>query len=162
MTINSKIEKIYLAAPWFDPGQAERYDSVLGVLREWESKTPGASLYVPREHPCPAVSDARTRREVYAANIRNLEDAGAVVAITDGKDLGTIYELGYAARLRDERREVPSDPRPLLLGVALTLGDRPFNLRLAVGLDLTFRSVEEIRGFLLLGNLPPEYRGEIE
>jgi uncharacterized protein YcaQ len=156
--------KIYFAGPWFNEAQAQRYEAVLEVLRDWEAGRSGRSLFVPREHLCPPTADEAKRLDVYETNLVHLRDAAAVVAITDEKDLGTIYELGYAARLRDERRESGVDVggTPELVGVALTLGDRPFNLMVAVGLDAACRSLFELRELLLEGRRPPTYRGVIE
>jgi nucleoside 2-deoxyribosyltransferase len=158
-------EKIYLAGPWFNPIQVRRYELILTVLADWSIRVPGRELYVPRENVCPPDADLGTRQRVYLDNLMNLADASAVVAITDEKDIGTIYELGYAARLRDERfarsDEAP-DSVPKLYGVALDLGSSPFNLMLAAGLDATFRTVRELRAFLLEGVEPPPFVGTIE
>ncbi|MHC4574031.1 MAG: nucleoside 2-deoxyribosyltransferase [Planctomycetota bacterium] len=159
-------EKIYFAGPWFNSSQVRRYELILTVLRDWAVRIPDRKLYVPRENLCPPDADPETRERVYFDNLMNLLDATAVVAITDEKDIGTIYELGYAARIRDERRAArgPTDPEfyPKLYGVALDLGSSPFNLMLAAGLDGTFRLVRELRAFLLDGVEPVPFEGAIE
>jgi hypothetical protein len=159
MEINGKI---YLAGPWFNHAQVERYEAVLAVLHAWQYGAPNRKLYVPRDLPCLPDADDETRRRIYDRNLVELERADAVVAITDEKDVGTIFELGYAAKIRDARRTNGSlREGPKLIGVALDLGDRPFNLMLAVGLDATARTVEELERVLLLGELVA-YAGRIE
>jgi hypothetical protein len=153
--------KIYLAGPWFNPTQVERYEEILGLLTEWRDEyLADRGLYVPRENPCPPNASDATRQRIYDRNLTEIEDASAVVAITDEKDVGTIYELGYAACLRDLKpRQSPRSP--LLVGVALTLGDRPFNLMLARGLDATCTSIAQLRA-VLFHDASIRYLGEIE
>lgn len=156
--------KIYFAGPWFYPSQVARYEAVLDVLHEWrDERSEDRWFYVPREVPCPPDADEKTRRRIYDRNLEELEDSVAVVAITDEKDVGTIFELGYAAKIRDDRRDNPliENSTPRLIGVALDLGDLPFNLMLARGLDATCRSLEELRA-VLLHDARVSYVGTIE
>lgn len=159
-------EMIYLAAPWFNPAQAARYQEVLDILREWKEMGDRRSLYIPRDFLCPPDGTAETRRRVYRSNLENILIATKVVAITDEKDVGTIFELGYAAKLREEQEvlRVELEPRQhvvQLVGVALTLGDAPFNLMLAEGLDAVCKTLDELSHYLFHGTVP-KYEGNIE
>jgi hypothetical protein len=165
--------KIYFAGPWFNQNQIRRYEAVLEILTEWRDERPlERGVYVPREFPCPPDADDETRQRVYNRNLVELHDATAVVAITDEKDIGTIFELGYAARIRDDRiggssprptssRDRRRSESPKLIGIALDLGERPFNLMLARGLDATCRSLCELRAVLFYG-ARVSYVGTIE
>lgn len=154
--------KIYFAGPWFNPAQAARYDLVLKILHEWRNDLPlERGLYVPREVPCSPDADDKTRRRIYDRNLEELETSVAVVAITDEKDIGTIFELGYAAKIRDARTAREHLGAPKLIGVALTLGDRPFNLMLAKGLDATCLSLDELRA-VVFNDAAVSYIGTIE
>lgn len=73
-----------------------------------------------------------------------------VIAITDGKDVGTIWEMGVAYEAG-----VP------VIGVALTLGDNPFNLMLSESCFTTIRTIDELEKFLDT-NEAVYYQGEIE
>jgi hypothetical protein len=42
---------------------------------------------------------------------------------------------------------------PLLVGVALTLGDRPFNLMLARGLDVVCKTLDELSDLMHIGKI---------
>ena len=53
-------------------------------------------------------------------NLENISRAGILVVITDGKDMGSLFEAGFACE-----RDIP------IYGFAETLGDKPFNVMLA-------------------------------
>lgn len=159
--------RIYLASPWFNPGQMERMQSTLGVCREWESSGSNRRVYAPYyDLLCPPDADEATRDKVYEANVRESAYSDIIVAVTDEKDLGTLFELGYAACARDfalaSRNNVEEDiAGPVLVGLAFTLGDKPFNLMLAKGLDVTCKSLAELADYLLRGIIP-EHENLIE
>ena len=147
---------IYLAAPWFNPKQAERHEAILKVLREWREVDPkNRQVYNPRESICPTVAAASVRRTFYDANTAALHASDIVVAITDERDLGTIFELGYAAALAERVKPIR------LIGVALDLGGEPFNLMLAVACDAVCSTVDELRT-VLFENQWKQYKGPIE
>ena len=150
-------ESLYLAAPWFSPVQAARHDAVLAIAREWQARAPDRrAIYNPRELICPPGADALMRRQVFDANIDAILASQIVVAVTDDKDLGTIFELGYAAALRDH-----AGRHATLVGVALTLGDRPFNLMLAVACDVVCTELSHLADYLLEGTVR-QHEGVIE
>ena len=41
---------------------------------------------------------AETRRQVFLDNVNNIDDADLVVALIDDRDIGTIFEIGYACK----------------------------------------------------------------
>lgn len=143
--------RVYLASPWFTPEQMQRMEDTLAVLREWESSGPNRKVYAPYvELLCPPDAGLDVRKKIYDSNVREAAYADVVVAVTDGKDIGTLYELGYAACARD-MHEMGS---PLLFGLALSLGDRPFNLMLAEGLDAVCKTLDQLRELMLFGVIP--------
>lgn len=146
---------IYLAAPWFTPAQAARHEAVLSVLREWrEQDRDTRQVYNPRESICPTQAAAGTCRTFYDANVAALNASDMVVAITDDKDLGTIFELGYAAAINERLKTIR------LVGVALEL-EGPFNLMLAVACETVCTTIEDLRDFLFRG-VVRRYEGVIE
>lgn len=83
---------VYLASPWFSPEQAEREKRVKSKLREL-----GVNVWSPKENCiCSPISDDSLRKKVFSDNCSHIDDADVVFAITDGKDMGTIWEAGYA------------------------------------------------------------------
>jgi len=151
--------KIYLAAGWFSPGQMERMNKTLEVLREWEVARQGREIYAPYyDLLCPPDADDETRDKIYNTNVEKAAEADVIVAVTDEKDIGTLFELGYAACARDMCAVAP---HPLLVGCAYTLGDRPFNLMLAKGLDVVCKTYGELRDFLLR-SIVPQNQNQVE
>ena len=114
-----KVEKIYnfyLASPFFNDEQIERMHRVLDMLREWNYL-----VYAPFEHGVVKADDlASFAQEIFQSNIEAIKQSDMVLAITDGKDMGTIWEAGYAYGIG-----VP------VVYYAETLGDNPFNIMLS-------------------------------
>lgn len=107
---------VYLASPFFTPEQVEREEFAKVFLREL-----GLSVFSPKDN-CFLSNNAsiEDRKRVFDDNVMAIRGCNAVFAITDGKDMGTIWEAGYAYGIN-----VP------IIYFAETLGDNPFNLMLA-------------------------------
>ena len=106
----------YLASPFFNPEQVERMNKVLDILRRYNYK-----VYAPMEHGVVKADDTKEFANlVFKENCRAINNSLKVIAITDGKDMGTIWEAGYAYG-----RGIP------VVYYAETLGDNPFNLMLS-------------------------------
>lgn len=125
--------KCYFAAPWFSPEQAAIHARVHTVLRTSRHAmfSPKHELEVKPDDP------PRVRRTAFVNNLVQIQQCDFVVAVTDYKDIGTIWECGYAFR----------SGKPIIY-YAETLGDRPFNLMLAESGVAIIRSIEELEQFL--------------
>lgn len=83
---------IYIAAPLFKPEDIE-------VIKEIENlidKRSGEKFFSPREYGIikgDKMTENRMRR-IFDMNIRMLEEADKLIAVTDNYDPGTIFELG--------------------------------------------------------------------
>ena len=108
--------RIYFAAPWFSPKQAEIHQKVYEILR-----LSPHDIFSPK-HECEVTDESseNDRRRAFVQNLLAIERADLIIAVTDYKDIGTIWECGFAYRAN-----VP------ITYYAETLGDRPFNLMLA-------------------------------
>jgi hypothetical protein len=77
--------RVYLAGPFFDLGQhwvtSLAYQALVGV---------GAEVFSPLHDV------GRGDRSVAKADLAGLEGSAAVLALLDGADPGTLFELGYA------------------------------------------------------------------
>lgn len=94
----NNLEKVsvYFASPWFTDEQAEREDRVKGKLREL-----GFDVWSPKDNcVCHPNADNETRRKVFLDNCKGIENSDVLFAITDGKDMGTIWEAGYAVGIK--------------------------------------------------------------
>lgn len=107
---------LYLASPFFNQEQVEREEAVKTKLRN-----EGFKVFSPKENCFLPPNASMTAREtVFNENCNAIKRCKAVFAITDGKDIGTIWEAGYAYGIG----------KPVIY-FAETLGDRGFNLMLA-------------------------------
>jgi nucleoside 2-deoxyribosyltransferase len=124
----------FFASPFFNPAQVEREEAMKSQLRHI-----GYHVYSPKEE-CFLAGNAshEDRQKVFDDNCKAIQACKAVFAITDGKDMGTIWEAGYAYGIK----------KPILY-FAETLGDNPFNLMLAQSGKHVFRAREEVTAFAI-------------
>lgn len=108
--------KVYLAGGWFSPSQEERLYAVKKIIED-----AGFSVFFPKEdNLCPPDADEKQRKASFDGNCMDIKKSDLVVGITDERDIGTIWELGYAYAVK----------KPIVY-FAETLGNRGFNLMLA-------------------------------
>lgn len=132
-------KKIYFASPWFTPEQEEREERLKAKLRAL-----GFDVWSPKENAiCGTFSDKETRSKIFKGNIDNINDADIVFAVTDGKDMGTIWEAGYAYGF-NEVCEVTGAPKIIIVYYCETLGDGKFNLMLAESGDIVITKFEDL------------------
>lgn len=146
----AKSYDFYFASPFFNDEQIERETRLICHLRDM-----GYSVFSPREN-CylPPTASQEEREKVFKNNCDAIRQSKAVFAITDGKDIGTIWEAGFACGIK-----VP------VVYYAETLGNNQFNLMLAQsGVDV-FTSQDEVTKESLSSALKGQvrkYRGDIE
>lgn len=105
----------YLASPFFKDSQIQREEAVKNALRN-----EGYTVYSPRENGVltPDATD-EVRTKIFKENCEAIQKSHRILAITDEKDIGTIWEAGYAYGIGKE-----------VVYYAETLGDNPFNVML--------------------------------
>ena len=140
----------YFASPFFRPEQVEREERMIAHLRGL-----GFKVFSPKEScHLDAKASQSSREEVFNSNCEAIRNARAVFAVTDGKDMGTIWEAGYAYGIG----------KPVM-NFAETLCDNQFNLMLAQsGVDV-FTSQDEVTFAAVLNALAGhvrKFRGDIE
>lgn len=105
----------YLASPFFKDSQIQREEIVKTILREH-----GHKVYSPKENGIltpDAIDEVRTK--IFKENCEAIQKSRRILAITDEKDIGTIWEAGYAYGIGKE-----------IVYYAETLGNNPFNVML--------------------------------
>lgn len=151
--------KAYIASPFFNGEQLERVKFIEDILKKtnFEFFSPRLDTYVKPD------SNQSEREVAFRDNLRGIENADFIIVVTDGKDVGTMFEAGYAF----------NECTPILY-FAETLGDKPFNLMLAMSADLgTCKSREELKSILIdindsasiseyIFKTKKEFEGEIE
>ena len=105
----------YLASPFFKDSQIQREEAVKNLLRN-----EGYTVYSPRENGVltPDATD-EVRTKIFKENCEAIQKSRRILAITDEKDIGTIWEAGYAYGIGKE-----------VVYYAETLGNNPFNVML--------------------------------
>ena len=105
----------YLASPFFKDSQIKREEAVKNALRN-----EGYTVYSPRENGIltPDATD-EVRTKIFKENCEAIQKSHRILAITDEKDIGTIWEAGYAYGIGKE-----------VVYYAETLGNNPFNVML--------------------------------
>lgn len=140
----------YFASPFFNPEQVEREERMIAHLRSL-----GFRVFSPKENcHLDAKASQSSREEVFNANCNAIRKSRAVFAVTDGKDIGTIWEAGFAYGINTP-----------VVYYAETLGNNQFNLMLAQSGRDVFMSQDEVTFNSLIDILEGRkrnYRGDIE
>lgn len=130
-----KKHHVYIAAPFFNPDQVTRVALVETLLEKH-----GLTYFSPRKQSAIGpISSPEVRKKSFEMNVNGIEEAEYLIAITDGKDMGTIFEAGHAYA-----SNIP------VIYVAFTIGkDGMFNLMLAESGKAACRTVEELEAAIL-------------
>ena len=135
--------KVYFASPWFNPEQAEREDRVKNRLREL-----GFNVWSPKENSSLSpITDPVIREKIFSANVEHIKSCDIIFAITDGKDMGTIWEAGYANGLNALAKNIfgKGVKQIVIVYYCETLGPNgQFNLMLAQSGDIVVTKLEDL------------------
>lgn len=83
---------IYLASPFFTEKQIKLEEKVKNKLREL-----GFEVWSPKENcVCESYTSLEKRQKVFEDNLKAIDNSDIVFAITNDKDMGTLFECGYA------------------------------------------------------------------
>lgn len=133
-----KKNKIYFASPFFNSEQVEREERVKSELRKLKF-----NVWSPKEFMhCKSDCSDEERRMAFEGNTKNIVDSEILFAITDGKDMGTIWEAGFANGYnldKDKKDKIK------IIYYCETLGDNPFNLMLSESADIIITSQEMLK-----------------
>lgn len=155
-----KNKKIYFASPFFNEEQVEREERLKAKLREL-----GFDVWSPKEEFfCKPDEDAETRKKVFEGNCSNIESSDIIFAVTDGKDIGTIWEAGFAYGLNKFYKFCQAKPIKIVYYCeTLPVGGK-FNLMLAQSGDIIitdFADLDKLPDLIQTGG-KMEYAGNIE
>ena len=86
-------KKIYLASGRFNPVQAEELSSLEEICdsREWIDLASPRRIFV-----CPPDAPKETQDATFDGNLHHIKTADFLIVNTRDKDIGTIWEAGYA------------------------------------------------------------------
>jgi len=86
--------KVYCCSGWFSPAQEDARQSILAAIREV-----GFEVYSPKDDFLYEVGVTRPQ-EVFDENIKHIVSSNLVIASTVEKDMGALFECGYANAVR--------------------------------------------------------------
>ena len=115
--MDNKKYDFYLASPFFNEKQVERMETVLSILR-----INGNFVFAPYENSVVEnqnLQNPEYRKRIFTKNIEAIKASRMVLAITNDKDMGTLFEAGYAYALGMPVVYLAEEP------------DGPFNLMLS-------------------------------
>lgn len=120
--------KVYLASPFFNPEQSNRERSVCKLLRDL-----GYEVFAPVEQGIlEPDADTDIRSSIFNSNVVAIQDSDVVFAITNDKDMGTIWEAGYAFGIG----------KPVIYYCEDLVGE--FNIMLAKSGNLVLSSLDDV------------------
>tara|TARA_B100001287_G_C22554674_1_gene468514 strand:+ start:178 stop:627 length:450 start_codon:yes stop_codon:yes gene_type:complete len=128
------MKKIYLASGWFNPIQAEELTSLESIF---DSRSDHFELASPRRiFVCPPNAPKEVQDETFNGNLHHIETADFLLVNTRDKDIGTIWEAGYAFAFK----------KPIIYFCAGLPEGAKFNLMLArsgIKVCTSFEQLEE-------------------
>lgn len=129
-------KKIYLAAGWFNPIQAEE----LGCLESiFDARSDHFDLASPRRiFVCPPGAPKEVQDATFQGNLDHIQTADFLLVNTRDKDIGTIWEAGYAYAL----------DKPIIYFCAGLPEGAKFNLMLARSGIKVCTSFEQLENYL--------------
>ncbi len=149
------MKKIYLASGWFNSVQAEELTNLESIF---DSRSDHFELASPRRiFVCPPNAPNEVQDETFSGNLHHIETADFLLVNTRDKDIGTIWEAGYAYAFK----------KPIIYFCAGLPEGAKFNLMLArsgIKVCTSFSQLEEyLDRVISTGELPNEpYKDAIE
>lgn len=145
--------RVYFASPFFNEEQIERERRLVNALRQMHF-----DVYAPSEHGIlkPNAIEA-DRINTFDENIYQLDNADICFCVTDGKDIGSIWEAGYFyCQTIDTHKK--------LIYYCETLGDNPFNVMLALSASYVITSMDELANLpgIILNDVENKYAGKVQ
>jgi nucleoside deoxyribosyltransferase len=134
--------KIYLASPFFSPAQVAVCEKIEGLVR----RCPSLNLYSPRHDgvlkDIPVEERKYKTKFIFNLNISHIADAGAMIAVVDGRDVGTTWEMGYYYRMKQ------AHPLLRLRLITYTDADYGLNVMIKESVDAHCRGVDDLESLL--------------
>jgi nucleoside 2-deoxyribosyltransferase len=83
--------RAYIAGPFFNKSQLAIVEKTKSILEDMQ-----ISYFSPKDESLYTPENEITSEEVFKGNVEAIHSCDIMVAITDGKDVGTMFEAGYA------------------------------------------------------------------
>ena len=127
--------KMYLASGWFSPEASQELDS----LEEYFGNLELVDMAAPRQiFVCPPNAPKEVQDQTFEGNLHHIETADFVFVNTRDKDIGTIWEAGYAY----------AHNKPIIYFCAGLPSNAKFNLMLARSGIKVCTSMEQLNEYM--------------
>ena len=128
------MNKCYIASGWFSPDWLEELENIKTTLDDL-----GLAYFSPKdENLCDEDSDVGFQDQVFAGNIRGMEECDWMICNTRNKDMGSIFEAGYFHKLN----------KPIVYFCAGLPEGAKFNLMLAASGIAVCTSIKQLKAYL--------------
>ena len=141
--------KIYLAGPFFNDKQIATIEAIENEFDKY-----GFDYFSPRKsggvisHLSP---EDRTKesKKIYDSNVSEMINANVIFAIVDGRDTGTVYEMGYFRALTDHFKYKTEQSSKDLKRYSITYTNENFglNIMLKESVDAHVVGESDLRSF---------------
>ena len=84
--------KVYLAGGWFNIPQLVAIETIEKIV----ANNSLFEVYSPRKDEQPNVLDEDTQKLIFKRNLEHIQSSNLIIASTVLKDMGTLWECGYA------------------------------------------------------------------
>lgn len=143
--------RAYIAAPWFTPEQMNLLELVKDTVVQLD-----IDIFSPKDENMYTPGET-SAIDVLLGNCNAIEFSDLIVVITNGKDVGTMWEAGYAFAI----------DRPIIYVWVDRLPGQKFNLMLAASGAVAYSMIELdelLKNFIEYGDFLDDglNRGEIE
>jgi nucleoside 2-deoxyribosyltransferase len=143
--------RAYIAAPWFTPEQMNLLELVKDTIVQLD-----VDIFSPKDENMYTPGET-SAIDVLLGNCNAIESSDLIVVITNGKDVGTMWEAGYAFAI----------DRPIIYVWVDRLPGQKFNLMLAASGAVAYNMIELdelLKNFIEYGDFLDDglNRGEIE
>jgi len=143
--------RAYIAAPWFTPEQMNLLELVKDTVVQLD-----VDIFSPKDENMYTPGET-SAIDVLLGNCNAIESSDLIVVITNGKDVGTMWEAGYAFAI----------DRPIIYVWVDRLPGQKFNLMLAASGAVAYSMIELdelLKNFIEYGDFLDDglNRGEIE
>lgn len=134
---NTKKLKCYLASGWFTPKQISTYTLLCDALVAYSTDI---DVFYPKNQiqiMSGAINDEQLRTNVFTRNINELHKADFIICSTEDKDMGSVFEAGYAHAIK----------KPIIYACFSVLPNG-FNLMLSESAVCVATSIQELHNAL--------------
>jgi nucleoside 2-deoxyribosyltransferase len=131
--------RVYIAAPFFNEEQLEIVKSIEAALQE-----SGIEYFSPRSEgvliDLAPEDRAQHLKRIYESNVEHMLECNVMLAVVDGRDIGTIFEIGFFTSKRMTEKD----------NLLITFTNKSFGLNVMIqqSVDAHLKGVADLNDLL--------------